>query len=57
MEQIASFTIDHCVLEPGIYISRTDRFDGTALATYDLRMTRPNREPVLSTVPFIRLSI
>ncbi|MBR1810229.1 MAG: S-ribosylhomocysteine lyase [Clostridia bacterium] len=44
MDRIASFTIDHTVLMPGIY---TSRIDGD-VTTYDLRMRRPNVEPVIS---------
>ena len=49
MEKIASFTIDHTKLEPGIYVSRKDRFNDTVITTFDLRMTAPNKEPVLNT--------
>ena len=49
MEKIASFTINHLVLEPGIYVSRVDHYDGAAVTTFDLRMTAPNREPVMNT--------
>lgn len=49
MKKIASFTIDHTRLEPGIYLSRTDRTpSGDLISTYDIRMTRPNREEALS---------
>lgn len=49
MEKIASFTIDHTRLEPGIYVSRKDFTpQGDTLTTFDIRMTRPNREPALS---------
>ena len=41
MEVITSFTIDHSVLKPGIYVSRED--DG--FVTFDLRITEPNKEP------------
>lgn len=41
MEVITSFTIDHSVLKPGIYVSRED--DG--FITFDLRITEPNKEP------------
>jgi len=43
MKPIASFTIDHNTLEPGMYISRAD---GDAV-TYDLRFIRPNTPPFL----------
>ena len=51
MEQIASFTIDHLRLEPGVYVSRVDRDPktGAVITTFDLRMTAPNREPVMGT--------
>ena len=49
MEKITSFTINHLVLEPGIYVSRVDHYDGAAVTTFDLRMTAPNREPVMNT--------
>ena len=49
LQKIASFTINHLALEPGIYVSRVDRFGGTAVTTLDLRMTAPNREPVMNT--------
>lgn len=49
MEKIASFTINHLVLEPGVYVSRVDRFGDTVITTFDLRMTAPNREPVMNT--------
>lgn len=49
MEKIASFTVNHLDLEPGVYLSRTDLVGGIRLGTFDLRMTRPNREPVMNT--------
>lgn len=49
MEKIASFTVNHLVLEPGVYVSRKDRFNDTVITTFDLRMTAPNREPVMNT--------
>jgi S-ribosylhomocysteine lyase len=47
MEKIASFTIDHNRLLPGLYVSRLDRAGDVTLTTFDLRFTAPNREPVL----------
>ena len=47
METITSFTIDHIRLEPGLYVSRIDRSGRAAVTTFDLRLTRPNREPVM----------
>lgn len=51
MERIASFCVDHNVLEPGVYVSRSDadRGTGCVTTTFDLRMTAPNREPVMDT--------
>lgn len=49
IKKIASFTINHLVLEPGIYVSRKDAFGDTVITTFDLRMTAPNREPVMNT--------
>lgn len=48
---IASFTVDHERLQPGIYLSRmdTDPATGSIVTTFDIRMTAPNREPVLDT--------
>ena len=49
MEKIASFTIDHIKLEPGIYVSRKDHVGSEIITTFDLRMTSPNDEPVMNT--------
>lgn len=49
MEKITSFTINHLKLEPGVYVSRVDHYGETAITTFDLRMTAPNREPVMNT--------
>lgn len=49
MELIASFTIDHMKLVPGVYVSRKDNVKGNILTTFDIRMTRPNFEPVMNT--------
>ena len=49
MEKIPSFRINHLTLQPGIYVSRVDTLpSGEVLTTFDVRMTRPNREPALS---------
>ncbi|MCH5278384.1 MAG: S-ribosylhomocysteine lyase [Christensenellaceae bacterium] len=47
MERIASFTINHLELMPGLYVSRRDRKDGCVITTFDVRITAPNREPVI----------
>ena len=49
MEKIASFRVNHLVLEPGIYVSRQDHFNDVTITTFDLRMTTPNKEPVMNT--------
>ena len=49
MEKIASFTINHIKLQPGIYVSRKDKVGAETLTTFDLRMTSPNEEPVMNT--------
>ena len=48
MKKIPSFTIEHTRLEPGIFVSRKDVTpSGDVLTTFDIRMTRPNREKAL----------
>ena len=49
MEKITSFTVDHLRLVPGVYVSRVDQVAGNPITTFDLRMTRPNKEPVMNT--------
>lgn len=49
MEKIASFTVNHLDLLPGIYVSRKDSVGNECITTFDLRMTAPNREPVINT--------
>ena len=49
IEKIASFTIDHIKLQPGIYVSRKDHIGADTITTFDLRMTSPNEEPVMNT--------
>ena len=49
MEKITSFTIDHILLQPGLYVSRTDRIGAETVTTFDLRLTSPNDEPVMNT--------
>lgn len=47
MEKIPSFTIDHCRLKRGIYVSRKDRMGNEVVTTFDIRMKAPNREPAI----------
>ena len=49
METIASFTVDHLKLLPGVYVSRKDKTGADTVTTFDIRMTRPNFEPVMNT--------
>lgn len=49
MKKIASFTIDHIKLQPGLYVSRKDIVGEHVLTTFDIRMTSPNEEPVMNT--------
>jgi S-ribosylhomocysteine lyase len=49
MNKIASFTINHLKLQPGIYVSRKDTIGQEVITTFDLRMTSPNEEPVMNT--------
>lgn len=49
MKQIASFTIDHMKLLRGVYVSRKDKIGNEVITTFDLRMTRPNFDPVMQT--------
>ena len=47
MELIQSFSIDHTRIIPGIFVSRVDRLGDHSVTTYDVRLKRPNREPVV----------
>ena len=47
MELIASFSVDHTKIVPGIFTSRVDTLGDNSVTTYDIRLKRPNREPVI----------
>ena len=47
MELIQSFSVDHTKIVPGIFTSRVDVLGGYRVTTYDVRLKRPNREPVI----------
>ena len=47
MDRIASFTINHLDLFPGLYVSRRDKRGQCVITTFDMRITAPNREPVV----------
>ena len=49
MKKITSFTIDHIKLQPGLYVSRKDKVGAETVTTFDLRLTKPNDEPVMNT--------
>ena len=49
MKKIASITVDHIRLQPGLYVSRKDRIGQETVTTFDLRVTSPNDEPVMNT--------
>ena len=47
MKLIPSFSVDHTAIVPGIFISRTDTVGDSVITTYDIRLTRPNKEPAV----------
>ena len=47
MELIQSFSVDHTKIIPGIFLSREDHVGGDTVTTYDIRLKKPNREPVI----------
>ncbi len=47
MNLIPSFSVDHTVIVPGIFVSRVDKVGNSSVTTYDIRLTRPNREPAI----------
>ena len=47
MELIKSFSVDHTRILPGIFVSRADAVGGGVVTTYDVRLKRPNKEPVI----------
>ena len=49
MDLIQSFSVDHNLIVPGIFLSRTDYLGEYSVTTYDIRLKRPNREPVIDT--------
>lgn len=46
-ELIPSFSVDHRNIVPGIFTSRKDKAGSSIITTYDIRVTRPNREPAI----------
>ena len=47
MDLIQSFSVDHMRIVPGIFTSRVDNLGEYSVTTYDIRLKRPNREPVI----------
>ena len=47
MDLIPSFSVDHTLIIPGIFTSRVDSMGQNTITTYDIRLTRPNREPAV----------
>ena len=47
MDLIPSFSVDHTKIVPGIFISRQDELGDKIITTYDVRVTRPNKEPAV----------
>ena len=45
MDLIPSFSVDHTLIVPGIFVSRVDTVGDGMVTTYDVRVTRPNVEP------------
>ncbi len=45
--KIESFKIDHLNLKKGLYVSRRDKSGNCVVTTFDMRMTEPNKEPVI----------
>lgn len=49
MKLIQSFSVDHMRMVPGIFVSREDAVGNAIVTTYDIRLKKPNREPVVDT--------
>ena len=47
MKLIQSFSVDHTLIVPGIFVSRTDKVGGETVTTYDIRLKKPNKEPAV----------
>ncbi len=50
MELIQSFSVDHTRIVPGIFTSRVDQLGEYFVTTYDIRLKKPNREPVIDVL-------
>lgn len=47
MDLIPSFSVDHRAIVPGIFLSRQDQNRDGVVTTYDIRLTKPNVEPMV----------
>ena len=47
MDLIPIFSVDHTKIFPGIFVSRQDKLGDKIVSTYDVRVTRPNKEPAV----------
>ncbi len=47
MKLIESFSVDHRYIVPGIFTSRVDNIGSEVVTTYDIRLKKPNQEPVI----------
>ncbi|MBE5923458.1 MAG: S-ribosylhomocysteine lyase [Lachnospiraceae bacterium] len=50
MDLIPSFSVDHTLIVPGIFISRQDQVGDGIITTYDIRVTKPNKEPAIDVL-------
>lgn len=48
MDLIPSFAVDHTRIIPGIYESRVDTIGDEVVTTFDVRLTRPGKEPAIA---------
>lgn len=49
MKKIPSFEVDHERLLRGIYVSRKDKIGAETVTTFDVRLKRPNMDPVIKS--------
>ena len=47
MKLIESFAVDHTAIVAGIFVSRKDVVGNGIVTTYDIRLKKPNKEPVI----------
>ena len=49
MKRIASFCVNHELLNPGLYVSRIDYVNDYPVTTFDMRVVKPNTDGILET--------